>query len=396
MEEPVIRAEVGTELNGLTGEINRCFRTKSSRETARKYLLGLLGSAERKNGWQMSEQMGETTPYKIQQFLYRGRWNADEVRDCLYDYVTDKLGAPEGVLVMDETGFLKQGTKSAGVKRQYSGTAGRIENCQIGVFLTYAASKGYTILDRELYIPQEWAADKERCRAAGIPEECTFRTKPEMALEMIERADAAGIPYTWVTGDCVYGEYYRLRQSLEANNKGYVVAVSGKACVWMGCKQIRISDMTAALPEDGWTRLSVGNGTKGERLYDWMLFDINTPSELPGQRKLLFRRNISRPDDICAYLCYSPESVGLAAFAGVAAIRWTVEMCFAESKGEVGLDHYEVRSYQGWYNHITMVCLAHALLTVLKTLPVFAEVLSEILSDMPADSLSAFKRGRGL
>ena len=199
-----------------------------------------------------------------------------------------------------------------------------------------------------------------------------------------------------VTGDCVYGEYYELRQSLETNNKGYVMAVSGKAHVWMGFQQVRISAMLEALPENGWIRLNVGHGTKGERVYDWMMFDINTPSELPGQRKLLFRRSISKPDEICAYLCYSPENANLEVFAGIAAIRWTVEMCFAETKGEVGLDHYEVRSYQGWYNHITIACLAHALLTVLKMLPIFVEVLSEILHDSPADSLSAFKRGRGL
>jgi len=396
VEEARIKGAIEDELNELTNGIGRCFKSRSSRETARKYLLGLLGSAERKNGWQLAEQMGETTPYKIQQFLYRGTWNADEVRDHLYEYVTDKLGDPEDVLVTDETGFLKQGKKSAGVKRQYSGTAGRIENCQIGVFMTYAAPQGYTMLDRELYIPQEWVTDKERCKTAGIPEDFTFRTKPEMALEMINRADTAGIPYKWVTGDCVYGEYYGLRQSLEANDKGYVMAVSGKACVWMGFEQIRISAIIAALPGDGWIRLSVGHGSKGERIYDWILFDVNTPSELPGQRKLLFRRSISKPEEICAYLCYSPENANLETFVGVAAIRWTVEMCFAESKGEVGLDHYEVRSYQGWYNHITMVCLAHALLTVLKVLPVFAAALSEILPDTSSDSLSAFKRGRGL
>ena len=396
MEEATLKTTIEGELDELSKGIGDCFKTVKSREMARKYLLGLMGNAERKNGWQLAEQMGEETPYKIQQFLYRGTWSADEVRDCLYVYVTDKLGDQEGVLVTDETGFLKQGKKSAGVKRQYSGTAGRIENCQIGVFLTYASPKGYTILDRELYIPQEWAEDKERRKAAGIPEKLTFRTKPAMALEMIERADAAGIPYKWVTGDCVYGECYELRQSLEANSKGYVMAVSGKAYVWMGFQQIRISAVITALPEDGWNRLNVGRGTKGERIYEWMIFDLNTPSDLPGQRKLLFRRSISKPDEICAYLCYSPENASMEDLARIAAMRWTVEMCFAETKGEVGLDHYEVRSYQGWYNHITMACLAHALLTVLKTLPIFTEALSEILPEAPDDSLSAFKRGRGL
>ena len=398
MEEREIKAIIGSEMEELAHEIGPCFKTKNSRELAKKYILGLMSDAERKNGWQMSERLGETTPYKIQQFLYRGTWDADEVRNRLYGYVTDKLGCEEGVLVTDETGFLKQGKKSAGVKRQYSGTAGRIENCQIGVFVTYASPKGYTTLDRELYIPQEWVADKERCKAAGIPEELEFRTKPAMALKMIERADAAGVPYKWVSGDCVYGEYYDLRQTLETNGKGYVMAVSGKASVWMGFEQVRISAMLTSLPEDGWVQLNVGHGTKGERVYDWMMFDINTPSQLPGQRRLMFRKSISKPDEICAYLCYSPEITDLEIFAGVAAIRWTVEMCFAETKGEVGLDHYEVRSYQGWYNHITMVCLAHALLSVLKTLPAFNEALSVILPVSSSDTgtLSAFKRGRGL
>jgi len=220
MDEARVKIEIEDELKELEGKIGPCFKTRNSRKTARKYLLGLMGDAERKNGWQLAEQMGESTPYKIQQFLYRGTWNANDVRDGLYEYVTDRLGDLEGVLVVDETGFLKQGKKSAGVKRQYSGTAGRIENCQIGVFVTYAASRGYTLLDWELYIPQEWTADKERCKAAGIPEEFTFRTKPEMAREMIQRAETASVPYKWVTGDCVYGEYSELRQSLETNGKG--------------------------------------------------------------------------------------------------------------------------------------------------------------------------------
>jgi len=382
------------ELAELMGCIGRRYATESSRMTARRYLLGLMSGAERKNGWQMAEQLGYNTPYKIQQFLYRGKWDADLVRDDLRDYVSKRLGEPDGVLVADETGFLKQGKKSAGVKRQYSGTAGRIENCQIGVFLTYAGSKGYTVLDRELYLPKEWIEDKERCREAGIPKDTGFRTKPEIALEMIRAAHNAGIAYTWVTGDCVYGDYRDIRMYLESIGKRYVMAVSGKESVWIGFRQYKVSRILESLPKDGWERLSAGNGSKGEKIYDWFCADINSP-ETGWKRRILVRRSISNPEQLRAYVCCCPDDTPLSELVRIAGVRWTVEMCFAESKGEVGLDHYEVRSYNGWYRHITMAMCAHALLSVLKVRE--QDISYTVPIPLQASgSLTAFKRGRGL
>ncbi len=347
-------------------EIISSFCDRRGRAQAEKYILGLLSPVERKNGWQLAEQMGDSTPYKVQQFLYRGRWSADEVRDGLRRYVVKHLGESSGVLVLDETGFLKQGVKSAGVKRQYSGTAGRIENCQIGVFLSYAGSRGHSVIDRELYIPREWADDTERREQADIPSEVVFHTKPELGLEMIRRAHNADVAYSWVTADSVYGESHELRGWLEEHNKGYVLSVSGKAYVWQGIKQWRISAILKELPEDGWQRISAGRGTKGERFYDWISMPLNPPPVDGFNRCLLVRRSVSRPDELRAYICCHPCGTHIGDLVRVAGLRWTVEMCFAESKSEVGLDQYEVRSYSGWYKHITLSCFALALLSVLK------------------------------
>jgi len=383
------------EIEGLIQRIGKRYVTRNGRETAQKYLLGLLSSAERKNGWQMAEQLGESTPYKIQQFLYRGNWNANHVRDDLRSYASERLGEATGVLVVDETGFLKQGKKSAGVKRQYSGTAGRIENCQIGVFLTYAGTKGYTMIDRELYLPKEWIEDKGRCAEAGIPVDALFRTKPEMALDMLKATHGAEVPFTWVTGDCVYGDYRDIRMYLETIGKQYVMAVSGKESVWIGYRQYRISRILDSLPEEGWERLSTGDGSKGEKIYDWLTSDINSPHK-GWKRLLLIRRSISEPAQMRAYVCCCTEDTQLSELVHIAGVRWTVEMCFAESKGEVGLDHYEVRSYDGWYRHITMAMCAHALLSILKmneqdfTYTAFLPIVAS------SDSLSAFKKGRSL
>jgi SRSO17 transposase len=353
-----------------------------------------MSNADRKNGWQLAEQLGERTPYKIQQFLYRGVWDVDMVRDDLRGYVSNRLGEADGVLIVDDTGFLKQGKKSAGVKRQYSGTAGRVENCQIGVFLTYCGTKGYTVLDRGLYLPKEWVEDKARCREAGIPEDVSFRTKPEMALEMIKAAYDANVPFTWVSGDCAYGDYRDIRMYLESIGKRYVMSVSGKESLWIGLRQYKVSRLLESLPEAGWERLSAGAGSKGEKMYDWFYADINSP-EAGWKRRFLVRRNISNPEQLRAYICCCPSETQLPELVRIAGTRWTVEMCFAESKGEVGLDHYEVRSYSGWYRHITMAMCAHALLSVLKA----SEQDFSCTLQIPAvtsDSLWAFKKGRGL
>ena len=242
---------------------------KAGWQGACRYIEGLLGNAQRKNAWQMAESLGCKTPYAIQCMLYRGRFSADELGDKLRGYVGEKMGEPEGILVVDETGFLKQGKKSCGVKRQYSGTAGRVQNCQIGVFLTYASSEGQAIIDRRLYLPEDWCNDAERLKAAGVPESVSFQTKPVMALEMIQSATAEGVPYTWVTGDCVYGDYRSIRIWLEEQSKYYVMCVSSKEYIYMGFEQMRISKVLSEMTAEGWTTASCGNGSKGARVYEW-------------------------------------------------------------------------------------------------------------------------------
>jgi SRSO17 transposase len=314
------------------------------------------------------------------------------LRDDLRSYVSEKLGEPDGILVPDETGFLKKGKKSCGVQRQYSGTAGRVENCQIGVFLTYASSKGHAPIDRRLYLPKDWCENQERRREAGVPDEVTFQTKPQMALEMIQAATEAGVPYTWVTGDCVYGDSWAIQQWLEKQDKCYVLCVSGKEYLRHDIKQIRVNELMKNLPEEGWSEASCGDGSKGARVYDWMWFELTASGS--GKHSMLVRRSKTDPGDLQAYLCYAPENTPVKKLVQIAGSRWTVECCFEESKSEVGMDHYEVRVYNGWYNHITLACLAQALLTVLSAYSLDTKTMQE--HDPASNSLEAFKRGRGL
>ena len=385
---------IDTSYKEMMEKISVEFSSSLGKANADKYLRGLLSPIERKNGWQMAEAVGETTPYAIQQFLYRGQFDTDNLRDHLRDYVNEKLGDDDGVFVVDETGFLKQGKMSCGVKRQYSGTAGRIENCQIGVFLTYASLKGHTPIDRRLYIPEDWHKDPERCRKAGIPETVTFQTKPQMALEMIKSAAEAGVQYRWVTGDCVYGDYTDIRKWLEGQRKCYVMNVSGKAYVWRGFKQESVTSILKNLPSEGWIEASCGDGSKGARLYDWLLLPMNPGVTEGFKRSLLVRRSKSAPDELRAYICFAPSETPAQKYVEVAGCRWTVESCFKESKSEVGLDQYEVRSYQGWYKHITFACLALALLTVISSNSM--DRLSIQQHNPGSSSLDDFKKGRGL
>ena len=395
MEEAKIKEALEIGIDEVVERIRDRFMSRSGYETARRYITGLLSTAERKNGWQLSEVLGQSTPYAIQQFLYRGNFSANDLRDDLRNYVQEKIGDESGVLIVDETGFLKKGKKSAGVARQYSGTAGRIENCQIGVFLTYATPRGYAIIDRELYLPKEWMDDRQRCRDAKVPDEVTFKTKPNMALLMIKAVYEANVKFSWVTADSIYGDFRDIGMWLESISKGYVMAVSGKAYVWRGFAQERVSTILDSLPEEGWRRLSAGTGTKGERFYDWLLIPVNDPPSQGYKRGLLVRRSISKPDDVRAFICFYPESASLNTLASIAGTRWTIEQCFEEAKGEVGLDHYEVRSYNGWYKHITLSCWALALLTVLKINATETNFQEAIAVELPG-SMDAFKKGRGL
>lgn len=377
----------------MMNRIGKVFPSEPSFANAKKYMFGLLSPIERKNGWQMAEAVGEATPYSIQQFVYRGQYSADKLRDHLRDYVSEKLGDEEGVLIPDETGFLKQGKMSCGVKRQYSGTAGRIENCQIGVFLTYASAKGHAPIDRRLYIPEGWFDDPARCRKAGIPETVTFQTKPQMALEMIQAATVSGVSYRWVTGDCVYGDYTDIRMWLEKNLKCYVMGVSGKAYVWKQHNQVSVSSILKNLPAERWREASCGDGSKGARIYDWQIVPVHTPVD-GFIRCVLIRRSKTDPEDMQAYICFAPEGTTLEKLAQIAGIRWTIESCFKESKSAVGLDQYEVRSYSGWHKHVTFSCLALALLTYLSCNSLDKLTIQQ--HDPSSSSLDEFKRGRGL
>jgi len=384
--------DVESEFIRFMNRLGGVFASERGFKTCQKYIKGLLGPAERKNGWQLSEALGETTPYEIQQFLYRGRFSSDEIQDVLREYVGEELGEEDGVMVIDETGFLKQGKKSCGVKRQYSGTAGRIENCQIGVFLTYASQKGHSPIDRRLYIPEDWNNDEGRRKEAGVPETVTFQTKPQMALEMIQEATTARLPYTWVTGDCVYGDFTDIRLWLEEINKCYVMGVSGKAYVWRGYKQESVSSTLKNLPEEGWFEASCGSGSKGERIYDWLVVEINPGTVQGFKRSLLIRRSKNASDELRAYICFAPIDTPAQKLIEIAGTRWTVETCFKESKSEVGLDQYEVRSYQGWYKHITLACVAIAFLTVLSANSLDGKTMQQ--HNPSVSSLDEFKKGR--
>jgi SRSO17 transposase len=371
MAEDVTVAEVEDWAVGLEKVLERIgprFARSEPRARAGVYLRGLLSAAERKNGWTLAEQAGDRSPDAMQRLLNHADWNADAVRDDLRDYVVEHLGDERAVLVVDETGFLKKGAKSAGVARQYSGTAGRIENCQVGVFLAYATPAGRTFIDRELYLPKAWIADPDRCAAAGIGRDVEFSTKPELALALLTRALDAGVPAGWVAADEVYGQHAGLRLALEERGMPYVLAVPVNqytiATLDGRIAQARVDAVSAAVPESDWQRLSAGAGAKGPRIYDWMRVPIRPLSE-PGRYWLLVRRSLT-DGELAHYLCFCLPEASLADLVAVAGRRWAIEESFQTAKGEVGLDHYQVRRYDAWYRHITLACFAHAYLTVTR------------------------------
>ena len=332
------------------------------------YVRGLLAPVERKNSWTLAERAGEAAPDGMQRLLATADWDADAVRDDVREYVVEHLGDPSGVLVVDETGFLKKGTKSAGVARQYSGTAGRVENSQVGVFVAYATSRGRTFVDRELYLPRAWTEDAERCAAAGIPAQVEFATKPELAMRMLTRALDAGVPAAWVTGDEVYGQHSRLRQMLEERQMPYVLAVPVNQRVSAMAQgrpaELRADALAGRLPAQGFKKISAGAGAKGPRLYHWARAPLR-PLETTGNGYwLLVRRSMSDPTDLAYYLCFGPPRTPLRELARVAGARWAIEESFQSAKGDVGLDQYQVRRWDGWYRHITLAMLAHAFLTI--------------------------------
>ena len=356
-------------LEALHARIAGRFARAEPRQRALAYLRGLLGNVGRKNGWQLAEHAGERTPDGMQRLLSTADWDPDLVRDDLRAYVVEHLGDPQAVLVVDETGFLKKGTTSVGVQRQYSGTAGKVDNCQLGVFLAYASAKGRAMIDRELYLPEGWTEDPERCQAARVPEEIGFLTKPQLAQLMLERALDAGVPAAWVTADEVYGGSPALREWLEDRGVWHVLAVKCTELLAVdgppGPMRQRAAQLAAAVPASQWIACSAGHGAKGRRLYDWTRVALAAPAAAGMARWLLVRRR-RRDGELAFYACYGPATTSLVGLVRVAGTRWAVEEGFEQAKGEVGLDHYEVRHWPGWYRHITLALLAHAFLAVTR------------------------------
>jgi SRSO17 transposase len=389
------------ELDAVGELLSPHFARSEVRQRARNYLRGLLSVVERKNSWQLAEVAGNATPYGIQHLLGRANWDADVVRDQLRGYVVERLAGDESVLIVDETGFIKKGDKSVGVKRQYTGTVGKRENCQVGVFLAYASLRGQAFIDRELYLPEEWAEDKERRERAGVPEQVGMRTKPELAKVMLQRAMDAGVKAAWAVADSVYGDSRRLGMFLEEKERPYVLALSGKAYVWAGFRQHRVGVVLDSLrqgellPEEGFRRISAGEGSKGPRLYDWGRLPLNPPMQEGFQRWLVVRRSIKDPDELCAYTVFAPEGTTLEELAMAAGSRWRVEIGFEEAKGEVGMAHYEVRSWVGWYRHITLSLFTHALLAAIRAAGLDIAT-PEKGGRKSLGNLSEFKRRRGL
>ncbi len=362
-----IMSELIAPIEDAYQRIAPCFRRRETRARSRRYLAGLLSRTERKNGWQLAEVSGEGHPRGVQRLLDAAEWDAEQVRDEVRGYVVDHVGQPNGILIVDETGFVKKGAKSAGVARQYSGTAGRRENQQIGVFLAYASEQqGCAFIDRELYVPQEWFDAPARCQQAGIPPTHTFATKPQLAQQMLARAFAAAVPARWVVGDCIYGAE-DLRHWLEAQEQAYLFAVTSTHAVWEQGEQIGVADLLARHPELGWVRWSAGEGSQGPRRYDWAWIRLPYTSAAGMAHWLLIRRSLNLPEEYAYYRVYGPETSALPELIGVAGQRWQIEVAFEGAKGEVGLDEYEVRLWQAWYRHITLAMLAHAALVVARS-----------------------------
>jgi SRSO17 transposase len=351
----------------LLGRVAGRFARADLRWRARAFVRGLLADLPRKNCWTIAEHTGDPNPDGMQHLLARAVWDHDKVRDDIRDYVVDHLGDPQATLVIDETGDLKKGTHTAGVQRQYTGTAGRVENAQVAVYLVYATDAGHAVVDRELYLPRSWTDDPARCQAVGVPKGVGFATKPELATKMIMRALDAGVPAGWVTGDEVYGNSPGLRAELEARGVGYVLAVARNHHVRFGGTTHRGDALLSKVPARAWHCVSAGKGAKGHRLYDWafLRLDHDHPA-LDGQAGthwLMIRRN-RKTGELAFYRCFTPRPTPLAVLVKVAGRRWRVEEAFQAGKGLCGLDQHQVRRWRSWYRWATLAMLAHAFLAV--------------------------------
>lgn len=343
------------------------FARSEPRESALAYMRGLIAPLERKNGWTLAEEAGHGGPDRMHRLLNRCDWDADEVLENVREYVVEHLGDRDAVLVVDDTGFLKKGVRSAGVQRQYSEAAGRTENCQVGVFLAYAGARGRTLIDRRLYLPTSWTDDRERCRAAGVEDTVAFETKVAMAKAMVRRAVTERIPFRWVTADAAYGFSKSWRTDLERADVFHVMATTRHdTVVTRWASDHPVHDLFPGLTRQKWKRRSCGMGAHGRRVYDWARVEVRPWHREDRKHWAIARRSVSRPDQISYYIAYCPADTTLDGLIHVAGSRWAVEECVRTAKQECGLDDYQVRRYPGWHRHITLAMAAHACLTVLK------------------------------
>jgi len=320
-----------------------------------RFLQGIVSHVERKNGWQLAEQARETTPYGMQRLLSQAVWDEDGVRDEVRAFALSQLGTSEAIVAIDETSFPKRGKHSAGVKKQYCGTTGQVQNCQVGVFLSYITARGHTLIDRELYLPQDWTDDPARCLKAGIPDAIPFRTKPDLAIEMLSRLHQAGVPVGWVVADSVYGGHLELRTWLESHQYAYVGAVACDEPVVLqtplGVRRVEVRDVPAlVLTDASWQRLALSEGTKGPRLFDWACVPVLHRGQDDGWHSLLIRRTLDATPELAYYLVFAPPATSLLAKITALGGRWRIEEDFEWGK-DLGLDQYEVRSFVGWYRH---------------------------------------------
>ncbi len=351
----------------LHARIAHRFARAEIRERVGRYVAGLLGRVERKNGWQLAEAIGETGPRGVQRLLSAAAWDADGVRDDLRTYVVDQLGdEASGVLIVDDTGFVKKGDKSCGVARQYTGTVGAVANAQVGVFLAYASMKGAAFVDRALYLPRAWTDDPDRCRAAGIPAAVRFATKLALAQRMLARAFAAAVPARWVVADSFYGRSHTFRRWLEEREQANVLMVPKTHAVRYQGRRQTAAKLVERLPAEAWALRSVGMGVQGERRQLWACLPLSEECPPGMQRWLLVQRRVDDPSDLAYHLAYGPEATSVDELLRVCGSRWQIEEGFAQAKGEVGLDQYEVRTWAAWHRFMTLCLLAHAYLVVMR------------------------------
>lgn len=369
--------------------ISNCFRQKNSLDTCKSYISALMAKIERKNSWQMAEACGYKNPYSFQNFINRAIWDAELVKKSLGEEILKNLGCKDSVMTIDETGFIKKGTQSAGVAHQYTGTVGKVENCQIGVFLAYSTNKGHTLLDRRLYLPKKWIDNHDRLKKVGLnPKKEKFKTKIDQAYEMLESSYAIGFKPAWITADCVYGENSKFREKLEKKKQAYVLCVrSNHKIMGKNFEYFTTKDIIDDLIKTEWETLSSGIGSKGRRNYKWSMVDTKK-SFCDGFSRFLLCRKSLKSMERTYYLAFAPHGISLGELVRIAGRRWTVEECFKTAKSQVGLDQYEVRTAKGWYRHITLAMVASA--TLLFARNVFKQ------KKVKKAQMNEFKKKRGL